>query len=405
MARPHRIIPILSRNSVELPLTDVIIDGQLELFPQVEEKALLFLQFRRGCLIVTAGKFIGLIPLTSEISIDVKPKLPVSNLSHVLELSRTSIKTLRDADRVYATTTSPGSSMLGFLLQNLIESLRPVRSQGLLKNYVPTSQVTSDLRGHMSISTSMQTCWSKGQKHRASINRFDQTADIAPNRLIQFALEYALTILGRSGSDIRLMKQANDIHHEFPREIDKFRPSDYAYCQSLVARQGLPTNRQYYYRPLEVALLILAKQSVSLDMLGEDIALQTFLLDFEETFEKYLRRVLELRVPIGTLIRDGNSDGKKALYDNRNDPPAQPDIVIQSPNGDVVIAEVKYKEKPDRADINQAVTYAVCYRTHKVVLVHQSKLSGPSGIYDIGIINGIRVAGYGFNLVSPVSIQ
>jgi 5-methylcytosine-specific restriction enzyme subunit McrC len=59
---------------------------------------------------------------------------------------------------------------------------------------------------------------------------------------------------------------------------------------------------------------------------------------------------------------------------------------------------VKYKDKPERPDINQAVTYAVCYRTDQVVLLHQRRTNGRHGRYEIGVINGIRVDGYAFDL-------
>jgi 5-methylcytosine-specific restriction enzyme subunit McrC len=147
-------------------------------------------------------------------------------------------------------------------------------------------------------------------------------------------------------------------------------------------------------------LLILSQRAISLDTPGTDIALQAFILDFEDVFECYVRRVLELHAPAGLIVRDGNGDGKKPLYDNRLDPPAQPDIILHSLQGPPVIAEVKYKEKPDRADINQAITYAVSYRTEMVVLVHQSRAAGPHGLYHIGMVNGIRLDGYGFNLAA-----
>ena len=84
-----------------------------------------------------------------------------------------------------------------------------------------------------------------------------------------------------------------------------------------------------------------------LQVQGSDIALQTFLLDFEDVFEQYLRRVLEIRSTGVLNVQDGNGDGKRPLYDNRTDTPAQPDIILLPPSGAPVIAEVKYKEKPD----------------------------------------------------------
>jgi len=372
--------------------------GHIEIFPQVELEGLLFLQFRRGRLIVTAGKFIGLIPLTPDISIDVKPKLPVSNLAHVLEVSRVSLKTLPQAQRLYDTAAASGTTVLGFLLGNLVDALTPIRSQGLLKDYVRQSDGSGAPRGHINMVASLQTYWSKGQRHRVSADRFEQTANIPPNRLIKHALEYALTVLVRNGGEGELLKVANEAHGELPEQIGRYRAADYRICASLVQGQRLPISRAYYYRALEIALLILSRRAVSLDKQGTEVELQSFILDFEAVFERYLRRVLELRAPSHLDVRDGNQDGKRPLYDNRPQPTAEPDIVLQSEGGAPLIAEVKYKDKAERNDINQAVTYAVCYRTKTVLVLHQMRANGHHGRYDIGVINGIRVDGYAFDL-------
>jgi 5-methylcytosine-specific restriction enzyme subunit McrC len=98
-------------------------------------------------------------------------------------------------------------------------------------------------------------------------------------------------------------------------------------------------------------------------------------------------------------VRDGNTDGKKPLFDDRSDPPAQPDIVVSSTStGKTVIAEVKYKEKPNRDDYNQAITYALSYHTDRVILVHQNRQGATAGLRRIGTIGGIALDAYAFDL-------
>ena len=98
-------------------------------------------------------------------------------------------------------------------------------------------------------------------------------------------------------------------------------------------------------------------------------------------------------------MKDGNREGKKPLFDDRDDPPAQPDIVLSSQStGRLIVAEVKYKERPLRDDINQAVTYALCNGTDRAILVHQSPPGGPRGLRPIGMIRGIKIGAYGFDL-------
>ena len=350
---------------------------------------------------LTAGKYVGLIPLTQNLAVDVRPKLPVSNLARVLDGARTSIESIAGVDRLYLTGDYPSSSVLEFLLSNLLDALRPIRVGGLYKDYVRRTDVVSHPRGKIQLVGTLQSCWSHGIRHRVKTERFEQTSDVAPNRLLKSALTYVLTGLGRARGDKTLIRRANDELVQFPDQIKAMSPADYRACKHLIEGDGLPASRRYYVRALEISLLILSGKSVSLDNTGDDLLLETFIVDFEAVFEDYLRRSLQRLAPFGLSVRDGNNEGKKPLFDDKRDPPAQPDIVIFShANGRRLIAEVKYKERPDRTDINQAVTYAVTYRTKHVVLVHQSKVGTLPGLKRIGIIDGIVVDSYGFDLAN-----
>ena len=81
---PKTVLTLESRKSLELPLSSLMSGGELSVFPHIEARGLLFLQFRKGRVTLTAGKYVGLIPLTPTIQVEVRPKLPVSNLARVL---------------------------------------------------------------------------------------------------------------------------------------------------------------------------------------------------------------------------------------------------------------------------------------------------------------------------------
>ncbi|TGW07700.1 hypothetical protein EN788_35280, partial [Mesorhizobium sp. M2D.F.Ca.ET.145.01.1.1] len=96
-----------SRAVIELDLADLLVDGELPIFREVEDKGLLSLRFQRRKAIIAAGGFIGLIPLTSTVTIEVNPKLPVRNLARGLDVARTSLTPLASADRLYLTNAGP----------------------------------------------------------------------------------------------------------------------------------------------------------------------------------------------------------------------------------------------------------------------------------------------------------
>lgn len=394
----HRLITVASRSSVELPLSAVLTDGAIEVYPQVESKGLLFLQFHGGRVIITAGKYIGLIPLTPNISVEVKPKLPVSNLAHILDYARASLGSVA-LDRLYELGGDQGSTILEFLLSNLLSALREVQARGYLKRYVRRREVGLP-RGRVVVGQTIKSLWSRGERHRVATEAFDQTVDVSPNRAIKQALECAMVALRRARPDSPVLRRANRFFVEFPRSVTAFRSLDLGECGDVLRSRSLPASRDYYYRPLEIATLILSHASVSLERTGSNVELETFILDFEDVFERYLRRALQLRAPDPFVVRDGNSDGARPLYDDRPEPPAHPDMVVEHAQRLPLIVDAKYKDKPERSDVNQVVTYATCYRTNTVVLVYPAKGPAQTGMKLRGTINGVRVFGYGFDLAA-----
>lgn len=389
-----------SRKSTELELSEILVDGKLQIYPHVEQKGLLFLQFRNARVIVSAGPFIGLIPLTPSISIEVEPKLPISNLARVLDIARSSLVALEGADRLYHSQDHQTNGILEFLGVNLVDAMKAIQENGLHKEYVSVTEKTSYPRGKLLYSDTVKKCWSRGEFHRVNARHFNQTVNTAPNRILKGALEILLRKLQRNSEGIRqLVKAANEALARFPDAIGEIRHGDIGDCHMLTRTRGLPVARDYYYRALDIALLILSNKGIVLQGSEGVVTLNTFIINFEILFEEYLRRVLHARRPDSVLVQDGNKEGRKSLFDDRKQPPAQPDIVITCPKSKKrIFGEVKYKDKPSREDINQAITYALSYRTRQAILIHQNKPGTEAGPRMIGEVNGITLKAYAFNL-------
>lgn len=386
-----------SRKSLDLSLADIMPGGAIQVFPYVEEKGLLFLQFRRRRLVISAGPFIGLIPLTPQISIEVRPKLPVTNIARILDSAQRSLSLIPGTERLYLKDGLESDSILEFLALNLCEAFRPVLEGGFLKAYTPKLNLSSQPKGKIDVVGTLRA-WGRGQRHFLSATRHEQTPDIPCNRVLKAAMLIVLrrlvpTTEGRKS----LISVVNKNYLRFPSTVGDLRPQDRSIVRNQIAKKELPPSRYYYYRALEIALMLLTDVGVSLQSAGADVSLSSFIINFEDLFEEYLRRVLYVLAPDGVLVRDGNKDGKRFLFDEGRGQMAQPDIVINAA-GHAVVVEVKYKEKPNRDDINQAVAYALCYRTDRVVLVHQKPLDRAAGLYRIGEINGIKLEAYAFDL-------
>lgn len=387
-----------SRKSLDLSLADVASNGTIEVFPYVEEKGLLFLQFRKRRLVISAGPFIGLIPLTPRILIEVRPKLPIPNLARVLDAAQRSLSTLPGTDRLYLAEHLASNSILEFLAINLIDAIHPVLEGGFLKAYTSKSSLSSHPRGKIEVAGTLRA-WSSGQQHRLATTYHEQTLDIPCNRVLKAAMQVVLQRLTAVNPNKGLViKAINKNFVQFPSIIGVMKDYDKFVVHDQISRNLISDQKAYYYRALEISLMILSETGISLQNSGSDVTLASFIVNFEDLFEEYLRRVLNEQSPNGFFVRDGNKDGRRYLFDDSRRHMAQPDIVISAGEGRTIVAEVKYKEKPNRDDINQAITYAICYRTSRAVLIHQKPPEKRGGLYRIGTMNGIALEGYGFDL-------
>jgi 5-methylcytosine-specific restriction enzyme subunit McrC len=391
-----------SRGTIEVNLADLMIGGELPIFREVEERGLLSLRFQKRKAVIAAGGFIGLIPLTPTVTIEINPKLPVRNLARVLDVARSSLTPLATADRLYLTNDDPTDSILEFLGRNLLDAAKPLELFGLHKEYLRSARSTSHPSGRIDISSSLKKHWSRGQLHRVVAQRFEQASDVPVNRVIKYALQFLLQRLrSTSPTSLDLIRRANQAFNQLPGSIGEMAIADLQDAKTVIQRRLLPTQRDYYYRALEIAVLILSNGGIALQEKGSDVLLRSFVVNFDDLFECYIRRVLQSFASNEIGVFDGNNERRKYLFQNTKIHHAQPDIVISSNVvAKTVVSDVKYKDLPKREDINQAVTYAVSYGTDRTLIIHQVRPGSPSGLKHIGVLGGISVDAYGFDLNS-----
>ncbi|WP_156387146.1 MULTISPECIES: hypothetical protein [unclassified Rhizobium] len=410
MATPHSVTTadgktvysVDSRGTIEVDLADLMIGGELPIFREVEDRGLLSLRFQRRKAIIAAGGFIGLIPLTPTVTIEVNPKLPVRNLARVLDVARSSLTPLATADRLYLTNDGPTDSIMEFLGRNLLDAVKPLELLGLHKEYLRCARSTSHPSGRIDISSSLKQHWSHGQLHRVVAQRFEQTSDVPANRVIKYALQFLLQRLrSTSSTSLELIRKANQAFNRLPGSIGEMAVADLQDVKAAIQRRQLPAQRDYYYRALEIAVLILSNGGIALQEKGSDVLLRSFVVNFDDLFECYIRRVLQSFASNEIGVFDGNNERRKYLFQNTKVHYAQPDIVVTSNvTAKTIVSDVKYKDLPKREDINQAVTYAVSYGTIKTLIIHQVKPGNTSGLKHIGVMGGISVDAYGFDLDS-----
>jgi len=416
----RQVFEVEEQGFLEVPLSKLSSAGRLELYPEVLGSDYFRLSLREGHLALQAGGYVGLIPINDRVAIDVRPRVPIGNLDRLLQVTAYRPATLPATlvTRPYGVRTPSLPSLLDALAGALIDALRPVEVDGLCRTYRQVVENTSFPRGRLLATETIRRNVARGLAHRATVTRFSQTVDNAPNRCLKYAIYYLAGryrhIRPRRTGMLKLISQLNRLYHLFDGvALDEARGFLF---DSMVAEPSLmPPSRAYYEDALRLAVTIIRDAGVTFDGRSDEILMSSLLIDMDGVFESYIRALLSdglANLSPAVRVLDGNrvgaSGGRKPLFD----PPdleqvqAKPDVVIRRVNGaetHLLLVEVKYKPiagTPDPNDVHQIVAYAVSYRAPRLVLVHPSRAGRLRGLRRLGTIGDITLYTYAFDLSS-----
>lgn len=397
---------------VDVPIGELFVFGELRVYPEVVSKKYFEIDLKGDHLVLRAGSFIGLIPLNPRIAIDVRPRIPISNLSRLLRISGQAPVAVSPHLRDYGLDPDADDSLIDHFAVALLDGVREIEFQGLIRRYGVVEADTSMPRGRIQMSRTIVRHASRHRLDRVAATWFEATVDTSENRCLKFALwllaQQYNRMQARKGSR-RILQQLASAYRIFDGvDLD----ADLAFLSDAVLNDlsRLPRLRYYYAHPLEVALAVIRHQSIRLDEIGHQLRLASLVIDMDRVFEAYVRETLRRGlVEFGAQVLDGNRQGPgfggKLLFDAQPSEQASPDIVVQALGAIAASAILDAKYKPvtgfsGRSDINQAIAYGLSYRCNEVVLVHPCPRDTPKGITLLGSIGALRVHQYRIDLAA-----
>lgn len=404
----------------EIPSDRLLADGRLNLGAAIERRGGLFnTKLTSKGLRLQALGYVGVIPINEQLVIEVVPRVPVSNLSRLLEVSGKAPEPLVGVTRRYAQAGIIYPSLVAMYADALARSLDQVQAQGLLREYERRETITSMPHGRILVGRAMQRTVARGERHRVPISWFHRTVDNPANRCLRYAV-WRLAQYNEQFKDELRRGKYRQTARTLNRCMNELQGIELDLATAFLAdpivtgRQPLPTLRRHYRPALDLALAIIGGRALALEDADSGLEMPSLLIEMSDVFEAYLRNVLAKAAQIdgwGLRVLDGNKHspagaGKKNLLDSGVPHEATPDIVVaggttRQPDHRLLI-EVKYKPaKPivDRHDLNQTLAYGVSYRTPEVV-VAQPRAGGGAvgGIRPLGTLAGMNVSLYVFDL-------
>jgi 5-methylcytosine-specific restriction enzyme subunit McrC len=397
--------------------------------------------FKDGGLQLSAMGVTGLIPLTNRVMIQVRPRFPLQNLTHMVTAcgySPTILSALRD----YTPSDYWADWLMDVLADALLAALDTIRQQGLLRVYVRRSDASAFPHGRVNVTATATRIASRGINHRADYSWFERTIDNAPNQLLKATLlrlhARYLFAPRHQGTRTRMSRIAEAIR--LFREVETDRHLRSLNDAQVRGSKLLPTPRGYYRPALDLAVAILTGRGVSLDPslparahivdvpftvdpgISTNVTLPTLLVKTDDLFEQFVRLSLQASFSgdPSIAILDGNKrEGRLPLYiphtaaDLAGMPPheivtvsgqphAEPDVVCRRPDGShPLIADVKYtnvEDLADRSEVEQVVLYGIRYQSPIVMTIHPKRDDARRGLHVAGRIGPLLVTQYRIDL-------
>ena len=395
----------LERHPIDIPLEQVLTSaGKLSILPEVAAKGYFDVDYRGDRLTFVAGRYVGLIPINGRILIDVKPKVAVRDLFHLLDIADEELGSLHFFERGYLEKKGPDENILNLLIKTLLTQLQALEREGIYKVYKRESG-TGTFRSRVNFARTIQRHWSRGTFSEATFEYFQFSRDHPLNRLLKYTIWYCGSYLRLRAGATALREQLNfyfNLLETIPLDASLSFLSD---VRRTLAFRQIPNLRHYYYSLARTCLFIVGNSSISLETRGEDVSLLSFILNLEELFEKYIRNVLKKNLP-GTRpeirVLDGNKDCRTYLFSDSRIFEIRPDIVVTNLGKPSLIADVKYKPKITEADRYQIITHAYSMNAQRAILVVPSFGGNPSGLIRRGLVrdrsSGTEVFEYHFRL-------
>jgi 5-methylcytosine-specific restriction enzyme subunit McrC len=381
-----------------LPMDQILsATGSLDILPS--SRGYFDIDYRGNRLTLVAGRYIGLIPINNHVLIDVRPKMPIRSLLRLLDIAGEEIGALNFFERGYREEPGVDRNVLDLMIKTLLNQMQSVEQDGLFKVYRRENRIGT-YRGKINFGRTLQSQWSRGKFLSAQFELFDYSRDNCLNRLLKYTLLFAgnfLKLRGRRSEDQKTLASFYDLFERVPLDSTLSFVSE---SERMLKHGEIPPLRGYYNDIVRTCLLILKNRSVSLDVLGTDVSLLSFVLNLEDVFEKYVRNILkrlasQLRPELRVL--DGNSQFESYLFSDSRSIRIKPDIIIRRDRNNLLLGDVKYKPKLSETDRYQIISHALSLSAPKAVLIMPSFAGESSGLIRRGRVgdeSGVEVFEY-----------
>lgn len=342
-------------NELSVRISALLKDGELQLDERITAKGYLSAAMKGGQIILRTTKYVGIIPLTPDLSVRVKPRATITNLSFMLVRSGIIPTAITGFSRGYFprfVSTNNAEKIYG---RSLVNGAKLIAMRGFMKEYIrPTKP--SPWRGRLMASDTIRRYAAKGIKYRHTFDHSTLSASTIENMALKAALTQTKEWFQRNDRRNPIIGEAEVIlNNLWPVSTWDGRKADLVSKLSNKIR-GLSHGLLHYRDPLWAALLILQSSLPEVSFDGF-VRLDSLIIDVSAVFEAFLRRELADRLPsFGYTVEDGNLS-PNPLFTDSGPYSVHPDIIIRQNGLAIAVLDVKYKPAPKEEDRYEVLSF------------------------------------------------
>jgi 5-methylcytosine-specific restriction enzyme subunit McrC len=313
-----------------------------------------------GQWVLTSQGWVGTIPLTADLRIALKPKVPLGNLFRMLEYayhlrSLAFLEGLTDC----ASLTEYFERLANVLARRVLDRGR----KGFYRTYEPEDDRLPVVRGRLDVMQRARSPWDA----KLLCHYHEHTSDTAENQL----LAWTLLCIGRSG--VCTERTLPTVRRAF-RGLQGFAAAIPFTPRDCVGRLYNRLNEDY--QPMHALCRFFLEHSGPLIEAGEHRMLP-FLVDMERLYEVFVAEWLRLHLPNSLRLETqyAESVGPGSPLSLKMDI-----VIVDAVTGAVRhVLDTKYKtpDHPSGEDFSQVHTYASLKGCHEAVLVYPTELARP----------------------------
>ena len=342
-------------SEISVSVSALLENGELRLDERIASKGYLAATMKGGQIALRSTRFVGTIPLNRKISVRIKPRANIKNLSYMLVRSGVIPAAIAGFSRGYMPQFVTAENTEKIFGRSLVEGVKIIARRGFAKEYVkPLNSIP--WRGRLLASDTAKRHAAKGIRYRHDFEHSTLSPSTIENISLKYSLEQVRSWYMKYEKNNSLVRETSALLHElWPVSTWNGNNAELVYQLAHKVRT-LPPQLGYYRDPLWAAFLILQNLLPETAFNGF-VRLDSLIIDVATVFECYLRRELKVRLlHHGYLVDDGNR-APGSFFRDAGPFKVHPDIIIRKDGIIVGLLDAKYKPSPKEQDRYEVLSF------------------------------------------------